>query len=93
MSDETKGPVHVIHGTIPPEEWMKFFKQHFKPAPAGKEGEHAIPEAAKTTGSCEEYGCPSSHPISGTKLQSCEVQIVGRKVVSVNCHYEAIKRS
>lgn len=87
MSEQPKHLEHVIHGTIPHDEWMKFFKGHFKPSPAGK-GPEQVAEAAKTTGSCQEYGCPGKHPISGTALTGCTVEISHGRVVTVYCHYE-----
>ena len=82
---------HTIYGTVPEGEWMRFFKEHFKPVPHG--GSELVEEARKTTGSCEDYGCPKSHPISGTKLTGCTVEISGGRVVGVNCHYEPVRKA
>ncbi len=87
MSEKQQRPEHVIHGTVPHEEWMKFFKKHFVPSPKG--GEPSEAERAKNTGSCEDYGCPHTHPISGTAITGCTVEITNGRVVSVYCHYAA----
>jgi hypothetical protein len=88
MADEKKFAEHVIHGTINPEEWRKFFKQHFSPSPAGAGVVESNEARVKTTGSCEEYGCPHTHPISGGALTGCRVEITGGRVTTVYCHYE-----
>jgi hypothetical protein len=88
MADEKKFAEHVIHGTIPPEEWKKFFKQHFVPSPTGGGAGQSSEAAAKATGSCEDYGCPKTHPISGGALTGCRVEISGGRVTTVYCHYE-----
>jgi hypothetical protein len=89
MSEESNSVIH-IEGTIPPEEWKAFFKKHFTPLPKGSK--HPVEAKAKTTGSCEDYGCPHTHPISGGPITGCEVTITGGRVVSVSCHY-ALKRA
>jgi len=90
MTEGSRHLTHSIHGTIPPDEWAKFFKKNFVPngGKGGQSGEGA--RAATTTGSCTDVGCPSKHPISGTKLTGCSVEISHGKVVSVNCHYEPV---
>ena len=93
MADkEAAHETYEIHGTIPEHEWMRFFKEHFKPSPPGHRPEDRAESRAATTGSCEGYGCPSKHPISGTKLEGCNVEIVHGKVVTVQCHYERVAR-
>jgi hypothetical protein len=89
MSDESKHNQHIIRGTIPPEEWKKFFKQHFvrSSGEVGQSGE----AAARGTASCEDYGCPKTHPISGGALSGCRVEISGGRVVTVYCRYEMKK--
>ncbi len=93
MSEDSKHHQHIIHGTIPPEEWKKFFKEHFVPSPGGAETGESTEPRAKTTGSCEEYGCPKTHPISGGPLTGCNVEISGGRVVTVYCHYQLLVRS
>jgi hypothetical protein len=90
MSKGSKHPEHVIQGTVPPEEWSKFFRQHFVPSPEGGEVGQSQEAAVKSTGSCEEYGCPHTHPISGTAITGCTVEITGGRVATVYCHYEAV---
>jgi hypothetical protein len=92
MADESKHREHIIRGTVPPEEWIKFFKQHFVPTPAGGAAGQSTEAAARATGSCEDYGCPRTHPISGTKLNGCNVEISHGRVVTVYCHYDEIAR-
>jgi hypothetical protein len=91
MSKDPKHLTHTIHGTFPPEEWKKFFKEHFKKSAAGGEVEQSNEPLAKATASCQDYGCPGKHPISGTGLTGCTVEISGGRVVSVSCHYVAVK--
>ena len=91
MPEEKHHIVHVIHGTIPPDEWKQFFKKHFVPGPPGEASGPFQDEAAKTTGSCEDYGCPHTH--GGGAITGCEVTITRGRVVSVMCHYEVAKRS
>jgi hypothetical protein len=88
VADEKKSLQHVIHGTVNPEEWKKFFKQHFSPSPTGAVPEQSNEARAKVTGSCEEFGCPHTHPISGTALTGCRVEIIGGRVTTVYCNYE-----
>ena len=92
MPEDSKHLTHTIQGTIAPEAWVKFFKEHFVKSPAGGGIGHPVEAAAKSTGSCTDVGCPSKHPISGTRLNGCSVEISHGRVVSVNCHYDAIAR-
>src|SRR3954467_10245446 len=81
---------HEIHGTVPEDEWVAFFKRHFKLSPGG--GKEPVKARIKTKGSCEDYGCPTKHPTSGSPLTGCTVEIAGGKVVTVSCHYRLAAR-
>jgi hypothetical protein len=86
MSDETKTIVHTIHGYIPKRLFQKFIRENFQPGFPSEEV-----EAETSPGICEIYGCPASHPISGTALKTCDIDIDDRGQIAVNCYYEAIQ--
>jgi hypothetical protein len=91
MAKESKSAEYVIHGTLDPEEWTKFFKKHFVPSPKGSRGAPEEEDRAKATSSCEDYGCPHTH--NGLPLAGCIVEISGRgRVTGVRCQYQAVAK-
>ncbi len=95
MADQPKSSDHIIRGSVPPEEWEKFLKKHFVPTGKGThtDGGAASPKASRspTMGSiCGGLGCPSTHPISGTKLTGCSIVTEHDGSTTIHCHYEAI---
>jgi hypothetical protein len=85
MADQTKENDHVIHGSVPADEWAKFIKTHFV---AGKKAA----EARSAGDICGSIGCPSKHPISGSKLNGCTVKTESDGSTTIYCHYEAVAR-
>lgn len=86
MADEAKSTDHVIHGSVPKDEWEKFIKTHFKP---GKPT--AAPRRAPTmSGICGSLGCPSTHPRSGTPLTGCTITTEHDGSTTIHCHYAPV---
>jgi hypothetical protein len=87
MADQAKSNDHTVHGSFPKVEWEKFVKTHFKPA------EPAAARRSPTVGGvCGDLGCPSTHPISGTRLTGCTITTEHDGSVTIYCHYEPVAK-
>ena len=89
MADEAKRLEHTIHGSVPKDEWEKFFKTHFKP---GKQAADPLLSRSGRGGSesCAALGCPSTHPISGTALTGCSTVVERDGSTTIHCHYQPV---
>ena len=88
MADETKYTEHIVHGSVPPDEWEKFLKTHFKPGkPAA-----ASPKQEISPGNliCGWLGCPSTN--NGLPLHDCLVSVDRYGQVGIRCRYEVVAR-
>jgi hypothetical protein len=90
MANETKSNDHIVHGSVPKDEWEKFLKTHFKPGKSA--ASPAVARSPTMGGICGGLGCPSTHPISGTPLTGCTVSTEHDGSTTIHCHYAAIAR-
>jgi hypothetical protein len=85
----TKFIEHTIRGSVPPDEFEKFFKQHFSPAPTGGQAQTAArPRPTDASSICRSLGCPST--FGGGKLRSCSVDVEKDGSTTIHCHYELL---
>jgi hypothetical protein len=85
MADKAKSTDHIIHGSVPKDEWEKFIKTHFKPGKAA--ASPAAGRAPTMGGICGSLGCPSTHPTSGTVLTGCTITTEHDGSTTITCHY------
>jgi hypothetical protein len=83
MADKEKYAEHIIHGSVPADEWEKFIKKHFVPGkPAASAHEYRSP----TMGSiCGSLGCPSTY--HGLPLHSCSIDTENDGSTTIHCRY------
>jgi hypothetical protein len=73
MAEEKKHIEHLIHGSVPREEWRKFIKQHFTPVTGGVKSSGENAAASNASDICASLGCPSS--FHGGTLHHCSVDV------------------
>jgi hypothetical protein len=92
MADEKKHLEHIIHGSVPKDEWEKFLKTHFKPGKKTVEPLLSRGSGGGGSESCTALGCPSTHPISGTALTGCSTVVERDGSTTVHCYYQPVAR-
>ncbi|MEI9979617.1 MAG: hypothetical protein WDN23_11575 [Edaphobacter sp.] len=90
MADEAKRLEHIVHGHVPADEWEKFLKTHFKPGKAPATPQGKLAPAMMNSGICTWFGCPASHPISGTALNGCSAVAESDGSLTIHCYYEPV---